>query len=123
MVVCSLYAGAITLTDGANGEEAINILQNSRNVTGRLDEPYFALVLMDLYMPIMDGYEAIDTLRRQNITVPIIALTANALTQERIRAISLGATEFHTKPILRGDIHAICSRFLRPDTTQLPTLS
>ena len=106
-----------------NGEEAINILQNSRNVTGRLDEPYFALVLMDLYMPIMDGYEAIDTLRRQNITVPIIALTANALTQERIRAISLGATEFHTKPILRGDIHAICSRFLRPDITQLPALS
>ena len=108
----------------ANGDEAINILQNSRNVTGNLDEPYFALVFMDLYMPIMDGYEAIDTLRRQNITVPIIALTANALTQERIKAISLGATEFHTKPILRGDIHAICSRFLRlnPDTSPLPTL-
>lgn len=97
----------------ANGQEAINILRCSRNVTGHPDEPYFALVLMDLYMPVMDGYGAIELIRAEQMDVPIVALTANALTQERTRALALGATEFQTKPILRDDLHALCTRYLQ----------
>jgi signal transduction histidine kinase/CheY-like chemotaxis protein len=95
-----------------HGQDALNILQTSRNVTGNSNDPYFALVLMDLYMPVMDGYEAIKTIREQKIDVPVVALTANALTQERIRALELGADEFQTKPILRDELHAVCSRYL-----------
>jgi CheY-like chemotaxis protein len=109
-----------------NGQEAVNMLQSSRNVTGDPNEPYFALVFMDLYMPVMDGYDAIETIRGRKIDVPIVALTANALTQERTRALALGATEFQTKPILRNDLHAVCTRYLRSESVspiRLPAIS
>lgn len=109
-----------------DGQDAVNILQSSRNVTGDPNEPYFALVLMDLYMPVMDGYDAIEIIRGEKIDVPIVALTANALTQERTRALALGATEFQTKPILRDELHAVCTRYLRTESVLpngLPAIS
>jgi CheY-like chemotaxis protein len=65
---------------------------------------------MDLQMPVMDGYEAMETLRGDGVSLPIVALTANALSR-KARAFKAGANEFQTKPILR-DCNALCSRFL-----------
>eukprot|EP00121_Abeoforma_whisleri_P012020 Awhi_evm1s11094 len=80
---------------------------------------------MDLQMPVMDGFEAIEILRKKGVTIPIIALTANALSEERRRSFQSGATEFHTKPILREKVYSLCLRFIdnhdvRPTCT-LPT--
>jgi CheY-like chemotaxis protein len=67
---------------------------------------------MDLQMPVMDGYEAMETLRGDGVNLPIVALTANALSREKQRAFEAGANDFQTKPILREDVHALCNRFL-----------
>jgi len=78
----------------------------------------YALVLMDICMPVMDGYSSIQEIRRHDSCrdIPIIALTANALSTERDRAVEVGANGFQTKPILRHDLHALCKRLLMTTT-------
>ena len=104
----------------SNGQEAVDALLASRNATGDLSRPQYGLVFMDVSMPVMDGNEAIKAIRKAKISVPIVALSANVLTQERDRTICLGADESHTKPILRDDLHMLCTRFLYRNGHQPP---
>ena len=96
-----------------NGHDAVQKLRQSKNMSGNSNAPHFGLVLMDLSMPVMDGFHAIHELRKLGLKIPIIALTANALSQEKERALAAGATEFKTKPIMRDDLHAVCKLYLR----------
>jgi PAS domain S-box-containing protein len=79
-----------------NGREALDLLQSDAD-RGNL----FDAVLMDVHMPVMDGYEATSLARRQlGLTeLPIIALTAGALAEEKQRADAAGMTAFLTKPL------------------------
>ena len=79
-----------------NGQEAVELFRNS--------EPgEFDVILMDIMMPVMDGYEAakmIRSLDREDAkAIPIIAMTANAFTEDRIRAKEAGMDEHVAKPI------------------------
>ncbi len=79
-----------------NGREAVEALQNSLS-----DAIAYDAVLMDMQMPIMDGYEATSLVRRElgMTDLPIIALTAGALSEERRRAEAAGIDAFLTKPL------------------------
>lgn len=75
-----------------NGKSAIELLEN---------DSYIDLVLMDIMMPEMDGYECMKEIRkRQNLSgVPIIALTAKAMKEDRQKCIDAGANDYITKPV------------------------
>ncbi len=64
----------------------------------------YDVILMDIQMPNMDGHEAVRILRSKEINIPIIALTAHAMKQERERAIESGFSHFLTKPIDRDSL-------------------
>jgi PAS domain S-box-containing protein len=77
-----------TIIEAANGEEAINAFN--------LNNPH--LVLMDIQMPVMNGYEATQILRKTGKVTPIIALTANAIIGEKEKCISAGMNDYIAKP-------------------------
>ena len=57
------------------------------------------LMLLDMDLPIMDGWSVARTLRAKSDATPIIALTAHAMTGDRARALAAGCDEYHTKPV------------------------
>ncbi|RYZ80052.1 MAG: response regulator, partial [Proteobacteria bacterium] len=77
--------------NGASGVEAA--LQN-----------HYDVILMDIQMPVMDGHEAARSLRLQGYSRPIVALTAHAMKEERLRAEQSGFSHFLTKPIHRKSL-------------------
>ena len=84
------------VTKAWNGQEAVEIFEKSRPAE-------FDIILMDIMMPVMNGYEAtkkIRSLDREDAKViPIIAMTANAFTEDRLRAKEAGMNEHIAKPV------------------------
>lgn len=82
---------------------------NGREAVEKVQATSYDIVLMDVQMPIMDGLEATATIRQWEraegrIPIPIIALTAQALTEEREKSLAAGYTAHLTKPIKKPDL-------------------
>jgi signal transduction histidine kinase/ActR/RegA family two-component response regulator len=88
-----------------NGQEALQAIDK---VNGALD-----LVLMDVQMPIMDGYTATTQLRAQGYTDLIVCgLSANAMKEDKEKAMEAGMNDYITKPLQWDDLHTLLSKYL-----------
>lgn len=74
--------------------------------------PKFDLVLMDMQMPRMDGYEAVRTLRSQGFRTPVVAVTAHTLTGDREKCLAAGCDEYIGKPVDPEKLVAICDELV-----------
>jgi CheY-like chemotaxis protein len=88
----TLKARGYQIETSTSGQEAINILKNQDNINA---------VLMDMMMPDMDGYEAMKIIRRTEAIkdTAIIAVTAQAMPEDREKCLEAGADDYVTKPI------------------------
>jgi CheY-like chemotaxis protein len=82
----------MTVLTAGTGREAIAILEST---------PDMAIVLMDIMMPEMDGYETMQVMRQNALfrRLPIIALTAKAMKGDREKCLEAGASEYLAKPV------------------------
>ncbi len=92
-----------TLLTACNGQEAVEIFSQ---------EPDIKLILMDIRMPVMDGYQATQEIRQLNKDVAIIAQTAYASSVDRDRVIVAGCNGYILKPIRKEELLEMIDRFL-----------
>jgi CheY-like chemotaxis protein len=99
-------AGA-EVTIAGNGAQALDILMQA-TTGGR----QFDLLLTDIQMPIMDGYTLAKRVRNHGSRLPIIALTAHAMAEDRERCLLAGCDDYTTKPIDRAHLLRTCANWL-----------
>ncbi|NOZ45391.1 MAG: response regulator [Chlorobi bacterium] len=93
----------ITYVVSQNGLQAINIIQSNKLIN---------LVLLDLNIPYIDGFELIKKIKKINKELPIIVQTADAYPETRTKVIKLGGDDFITKPIKREELNKLVSKYL-----------
>lgn len=108
-------AGA-RVTTAANGQIARDLALEA--VTR--NEP-FDVVLMDMQMPVLDGYLATAELRREGYDLPVIALTANSMPSDRQKCLDAGCDAYLTKPIDRALFLEVVGRWCSPTRTPVLT--
>ncbi|MGN7477456.1 ATP-binding protein [Solibacillus silvestris] len=101
----ALEQKGVHILEASNGVECLNILQTATRVDA---------VLMDIMMPEMDGYETMERIRNdlQLTELPIIALTAKAMKQDRDRAFEVGASDYISKPLNLDQLFSVLTVWL-----------
>ncbi|MFO1019442.1 MAG: PAS domain S-box protein [Planctomycetales bacterium] len=92
-----------------NGEAAVEALKQAI----KSGDP-FDIVLMDMQMPVMNGFQATLKLRDEGIQVPVVALTAGAMAGDREKCIACGCTDYLSKPVNRDELLAVLRKYCSP---------
>gem|GEM_PF-1694490 len=95
IIIGLLQSTEIEIDIASDGKQALDMFKQSTTSKGNK----YNLILMDIHMPIMDGYEATIQIRQLDKKIPIIALTANIMKENIIKFKELGMQEFLSKPI------------------------
>ncbi|MFA6700426.1 MAG: response regulator [Thiomicrospira sp.] len=104
-VICEqLYSLGLNITLAENGQQAIQ----------QTKQQNFDVILMDIQMPLVDGYQATRQIREFNQATPIIALTAAAMIEDKTKAIDAGMNGHLSKPIRREDLYHALANWLQP---------
>lgn len=99
MLIKSLFSeNDLKIQTAENGKVCLELLKEHKNSTEFI--PYFDIILMDMEMPEMNGYETVKIIRNElKNNIPIIAMTANAMAGEREKCLDLGMDDYISKPI------------------------
>ncbi len=101
-----LEDSGILIDDAKDGAEAVQLY--------RQNPEKYELILMDIQMPVMDGYEATAEIHKAGGTLPIIALTANAMAEDVARTKQEGMQEHLNKPIDVEKLYATMLHYIKP---------
>lgn len=91
---------------------ACKLVGDGIEVQKELEKEEYDLVLMDISMPDMDGYEATQIIRTFNDKIPIIAITANAVTGFREKCLESGMNDYIAKPFKKEELFVIIEKYI-----------
>ena len=110
-ICTTLYKAGAKVDVAENGRIAVEMV--------RANPDRYDLILMDMQMPEMDGYEATSVLRQIGVETPIVALTAHAFVEESEKCKEIGCTDFCTKPIKPKELIDVILKHLEETTTKV----
>jgi CheY-like chemotaxis protein/HPt (histidine-containing phosphotransfer) domain-containing protein len=90
----------------------VTIVEDGAEAVGAATKDDFDIILMDIQMPVMNGYEATEMLKKTNIKTPIVALTANAMNGDDKKCFDAGFDEYMSKPIKRDKLVEVLEKYL-----------
>jgi len=94
----------------------IDIARNGKESLEKCEAKDYELILMDIHMPIMNGYEATRLIRENDKNIPIIALTANAMKEDIDKAMEAGMNEHLSKPIVINNLYEVLLKYISKKT-------
>jgi CheY-like chemotaxis protein len=97
----------------------VAIVENGLEAVGKVTSGSYDLVLMDMQMPKMNGYEAASLLRKKGFDLPIIALTANAMKGDSKKCVEAGCDAFLSKPVDVGKLFEVLGTYLSPKQNEI----
>ena len=112
LITFHLTKAGASITVADNGRIALSHL-TSDSGTVLLDSPPFDLLVTDMQMPEMDGYTLASTLRKLGSPMPVIALTAHAMSGDAQRCLDAGCDAYTSKPVNRDQLIELCIKFAR----------
>ena len=99
-----LRSKGVKVLSAPDGKQGIEVIKKHENID---------IVLMDIMMPVMDGYQAIDAIRNElKLDIPIIALTANAMPGDKQKCLDAGANDYCSKPVDIIELEHIIMNYL-----------
>ena len=90
----------------------ITIVTDGQDAIDKTASHEFDLIFMDVRMPNVNGYEAVERIRKSGITTPIVAMTADVVNNGRERCLDAGCDAFLSKPIIRKELQSILEKYL-----------
>ncbi|MDH5445052.1 MAG: response regulator [Gammaproteobacteria bacterium] len=103
LVAAILRKTGLEVETANDGQEALE----------KAKEKTYSLILMDIQMPVMDGFTAVQMLRANDYTHPIVALTANAMKEDEERCLAAGCDGFLAKPVQREQLYRTLKRYMQ----------
>ncbi len=132
VAMAHLQRGGLIVDVAENGQTAVELVQNAR--------PPYDLVLMDIEMPVMDGFTATRKIREleksrassagqphhgkqeQKPGIPIIAMTAHALEGDKEKCLAAGMNDYIPKPVEEREMFAVLIKWIKPETRNLQVI-
>ncbi len=92
----------------------VTVADNGQQALDQVRSAAYDLVLMDIQMPVMNGYEATRHIRALSPDLPVVALTAHAMKGEKEKCLEAGCQDYLAKPIDKAQLFEVLARYLTP---------